>query len=314
MSKKVDGLWFSDDILVVLRAGESLFRVPKSILAARSSFFQAMFEFPHPSAAVGNTMIDAEETIDGSPVIRMSDSATDVEPFLRAIFDSSYFMPTPAKFDFYTLLAILRLSRKYEVDYLYKRAVYHLETIYPIEMDRIKVIRSNNLGHHQGIELTLAAIPVLHEVGATWLLPYAYYSVAEFYPDALILAGEPWDKCGTAIQQTCLLLPPVQIRATERLSRALTTASTCASSDACDLLKFRFLTSHDGLHQCPLSEFLFSGWKKFEDKLCPDCATQARTQYNNVRAKFWEELPVNCGLEKWEVLLEKRRTAFGMID
>ncbi|KAJ7318533.1 hypothetical protein DFH08DRAFT_1036300 [Mycena albidolilacea] len=309
MSKKVDGLWFSDDALVVLRAGESIFRLPKSILAARSPVFQAMLEFPQPTASVRDSMMDADEMIDGSPVVCMPDSATDLEPFLRAIFDSSYFMPPTAKFDFHALLGILRLSHKYDVGYLYKRAVCHMETIYPIEMDRIEGIRSNNLDYHQEIGLTLTAIPVLHEVGATWLLPYAYYNVAEFPSGALISAGEPWDKCGADMKQTCFLLLPVQIRATERLSHALTTPSTCASSDTCDLLKFRFLRTRDGLHQCPLSEFLFSGWKEFENELCPDCATQAHTQYNSVRAKIWEELPANCGLEKWEVLLERRRAA-----
>jgi hypothetical protein len=90
MSKKVDGLWFSDDALVVLRAGESIFGLPKSILAARSPVFQAMLEFPQPTASVRDSMMDADEMIDGSPVVCMPDSATDFEPFLRAIFDSGY--------------------------------------------------------------------------------------------------------------------------------------------------------------------------------------------------------------------------------
>ncbi|KAJ6556393.1 hypothetical protein B0H19DRAFT_1377108 [Mycena capillaripes] len=307
MSNKAHGLWLSDDGVVVLRAEESIFRVPKSILAARSPVFRAMFEFPQP--ADSDAILEADEMIDGSIVVHMPDSAADVECFLRAIFDSSYFMPPPAKFDFCALLEIFRLSHKYDVDYLYKRAIDHLETIFPIEMDRMEGIGSNSLDYHQEMELTLAAISVFHEVGATWLLPYAYYSLTEFSPEALISIGEPWDKCDADIKQTCFCLLPVLIRATERLSHALTTPSTCASRDACDLLKFRFLRSHDGVHQSPLSELLFRGWSKFERELCPDCATQAHTQYNGVRAKIWEELPGNCGLDSWEVLLEMRREA-----
>ncbi|KAJ6556391.1 hypothetical protein B0H19DRAFT_1152485 [Mycena capillaripes] len=218
-------------------------------------------------------------------------------------------MPPPTKFDFHALLAILRLSHKYDVGYLYKRAIDHLETIFPIEMDRIEGINSNSLGYRQEIGLSLAAISGLHEVGAIWLLPYAYYSIAEFSPEALISSGEPWDKCDADIKQTCLCLLPLLIRATERLSHALASPSTCGSPDNCDLLKFRFLSSHDGLHQSPLSDFLFSGWRKFDGELCQDCATHAHMQYKGVRAKIWEELPVNCGLASWEVLLEKRREA-----
>ncbi|KAJ6556392.1 hypothetical protein B0H19DRAFT_1152487 [Mycena capillaripes] len=84
MLKKVDGLWLSDDGVVVLCAEECIFRVPKSILAARSPIFRAMLEFPQPA----DTAIEADEMIDGSPVVHIPDSATDVECFLRAIFDS----------------------------------------------------------------------------------------------------------------------------------------------------------------------------------------------------------------------------------
>jgi hypothetical protein len=87
----VDGLWFSNDTLVVLRAGDSLFRIPRSILAARSPVFRAMFEFPQPPPC-GDGMADSDgdEMMDGSPVVRLHDSPTQVEPFLRAIFDSRY--------------------------------------------------------------------------------------------------------------------------------------------------------------------------------------------------------------------------------
>ncbi|KAJ7320757.1 hypothetical protein DFH08DRAFT_890153 [Mycena albidolilacea] len=60
----------------------------------------------------------------GAP--RLHDSAEDVEVFLRAICDSSYFMPAPAPNDRPVVLAILRLSHKYDVPYLYKRALDHL--------------------------------------------------------------------------------------------------------------------------------------------------------------------------------------------
>lgn len=80
---RVDGLWFSDDMLVI-RAEKRIFRVSKSVLAARSSVFSDMIAFPQPLAP------DAEGTMEGSPVVTLPDTGQDVEAFLRAIFDSRY--------------------------------------------------------------------------------------------------------------------------------------------------------------------------------------------------------------------------------
>ncbi|KAJ7112488.1 hypothetical protein C8R44DRAFT_711013 [Mycena epipterygia] len=181
--RQVDGLWFSNDTLV-LRAEDSIFCVSQSILAARSPVFQSMFEFPQPIS-------DGDEIMDGSPVVHLHDSAAEVEPFLRAIFDSSYFMPPPAAMNFHAILGILRLSHKYDVDYLYKRALLHLETVYPVDVAKYPLIDSNTLNYQAGvIALDLIAIPILQQVGATWLLPYAFYSLATYPAQRLLAAGD----------------------------------------------------------------------------------------------------------------------------
>ncbi|KAJ6516961.1 hypothetical protein DFH09DRAFT_940661 [Mycena vulgaris] len=107
---RVDDLWFSDDTLVI-RSEKKVFRVTKSILCARSSVFRDMVAFSQPPS-------DQTNTIDGRPVVVLHDSAADVEVFLRAIFDSSYFMPptTPVQLD--VVLGIFRLAHKYDIDYL----------------------------------------------------------------------------------------------------------------------------------------------------------------------------------------------------
>lgn len=128
-------LWFSNDTLVI-KAEKKVFRVTQSILAARSSVFSGMVTFPQPSSG------EAPTTADGSPVVYLHDSAADVEVFLRAIFDSryvkvrslgslsllptSYFMPPPAPIELENVLGILRLSHKYNVQYLHLRALQYL--------------------------------------------------------------------------------------------------------------------------------------------------------------------------------------------
>ncbi|KAF7352178.1 BTB domain-containing protein [Mycena venus] len=114
---RVDDLWFPDGNLI-LRVENTLFRVLSSILGARSSVFQDMVAFPQPSQPDG-------DTVDGHTVVRLHDSATEVEVFLRAIFDSSFSMPPPSPVDFTAVIGVMRLAHKYDVQYLFRRALSH---------------------------------------------------------------------------------------------------------------------------------------------------------------------------------------------
>ena len=72
--------WFSDGHITLI-AGDSSFRVFKSILAAHSTFFRDLFlsatdEDPHGS--------------DGLPILQLHDDPAELSCFLRAIFDSRY--------------------------------------------------------------------------------------------------------------------------------------------------------------------------------------------------------------------------------
>ncbi|KAJ6452330.1 hypothetical protein C8R47DRAFT_998134 [Mycena vitilis] len=310
MSNQIADLWFSNDRLVALRAGESIFRVPKSILAARSSVFQAMFEFPQPAAPDGE-MADGDELIDGSPVVRLHDSPMEVEPFLRAIFDSSYFMPPPAEIGFLEVLGILRLSHKYDVDYLHKRALRHMETVYPVQLEDVDSITdNNNLGYDDAYaHLDLLAIPILHEVGAVWLLPCAYYNLATFTAGRLF--EEKWDQFPTDMQQICILLQACNVQGTHRIFQAMSLVSECETRDACDLAKFRFMKGCDfeseDLNRLPLFERQYP--IDSQNGACIDCSGRAQARYEELRAAFWNGLPANGGMEIWEVLLEQRRLA-----
>ncbi|KAJ7766180.1 hypothetical protein B0H16DRAFT_1367214 [Mycena metata] len=310
---RTDGLWFSIDAHVVLRAEDQIFRVPRSILAARSSVFQAMFEFPRPATDTDTTM-EPDEMMDGSPVIRLHDSAVDVEPFLRAIFDSSYFMPPPSKISFRAVLGVLRLSHKYDVDYLHKRALLHLETVYVVDI-RDEGINDNGLGYTGAdMDWDLAAIAILREVGASWLLPAACYNVGTFWFRPGGRSG--WAALPSELAQVCARLPAVHKDNTERLYHAVTRSSSCVSADKCDLLKFRFLKARgdpeDWINQDPLQ--LFYGdfdpeRDQLLDAICHTCSDEAEEQHTATRARIWAELPDKCGLEHWNALKEQRRVA-----
>ncbi|KAJ7895572.1 hypothetical protein B0H14DRAFT_2680869 [Mycena olivaceomarginata] len=162
---RADDLWFFDGSLVI-KAGQKVFRVYKAQLAARSTVFAAM----NASETLQN---QGDEFIDG---------ADDVYVFLRAIFDSSYFMPFPEPAFLEDILAILRLSHKYDVGYLHRRALQHLSTEfysasveeyleYEKKTSHLKY-RSNDVDK---VSYDFAVINAAREVGALWFLPMAYY-------------------------------------------------------------------------------------------------------------------------------------------
>ncbi|KAJ7652415.1 hypothetical protein DFH06DRAFT_1299631 [Mycena polygramma] len=309
MPNQIDGLWFPNDS-VVLQAGESVFRVPKSILGARSSVFQAMFEFPQPAASDGD-VTDVDEVMDGSPVVCLHDDPTEVEAFLRAIFDSSYLMPPPAEIGFQQVLGILRLSHKYDVGYLHKRALCHLETVYPTGLIAgVGEVESDALDYQcRSPVLDLVAIPVLHEVGASWLLPYAYYSLATYSPKKLFSTGA-WDQLPSSMQQTCLLAQAIQLKASNSIFDALDQSSTCASPDGCDLNKYRNLCPRE--HSTSMGDPLYEpGFDVYalQSEVCYTCSSQIQARFDAARRSFWNQLPANCGMEGWQTLLEKRRVA-----
>ncbi|KAJ7150655.1 hypothetical protein C8R46DRAFT_1123854 [Mycena filopes] len=305
MSQEVDDLWFSTEKLVILRAGERRFRLPQFTLAARSPVFAAMFQFPQPDPS---TLNNDQEMIDGVPVVPLFDSAKEVEPFLRAIFDSSYFMPPPARIPFDDILGVLHLSHKYDVGYLYKRAILHLEKIYPVAIDsaaRVKV----NCG------AALQVIPLLHAVDVTWLLPYAYYTAATYNSEDYTAAGKAWTQLPLEIQHTCLRLQTIQLRWLSTINRFLAKSPECASLACANgrLSELRVRVTERDMHysvdQDPLTEWQDYDWDELREQLCDRCMADARAEHHADLFKLWEALPSNCGLGTWDALLEARKVA-----
>lgn len=87
-------LWFSDGS-IILRAQDVLFRVHMSQLSRRSLLFHDMFTLPqapfHPpgSSSHGQSQ-DANDMIEGCPVIELFDNAEDLSNLLFALYDGPY--------------------------------------------------------------------------------------------------------------------------------------------------------------------------------------------------------------------------------
>ncbi|KAK7018419.1 BTB domain-containing protein [Favolaschia claudopus] len=312
--RQVVDLWFSPNIIVI-RVEDRVFRVYSDLLAARSSVFQDMIAFPPPQET--NSDGNSPENMDGYPVVQLHDKAVEVEVFLRAIYDSSSFMPSPAPVDMKDVLAILRLSHKYDVPYLHRRALHHLVT----DGWYRKTYRSDGATEHinyigddspvDGLLVALAA----SEVGAHWLLPYAYYCAATHTVAKLsepsLMEGETRD-CAIKALVTHTHL----VSGSLKIWGCITAQRRCASTDRCNTIRASSLSdlvdllslnsALDPLHELDDDLDLLK-----TQGMCSDCFKDAEAKYHEAATMFWDEFPQLFGLEPWTQLDAMKRAALG---
>ncbi|KAJ7617591.1 hypothetical protein DFH06DRAFT_100306 [Mycena polygramma] len=293
---RVENLWFPNETLV-LRAGTKIFQVPKALLAARSSVFRDMIGFPQPPGT-------ETELHEGVPVVDLPDAASDVNAFLMAIFDSSYFMPAPEPIELNAVLGILRLSHKYDVPYLYMRALKRLSIRYGAQsVDQYLTPERHYMtlgmgSHTRGIA---KVIEVLTEVGALWLLPMAYY-MCSTRPAFLLRGVEGYE----TTMQKCLVGQDALRRGTAAANRFLVARSSsfCTNPDNCNRFRLVALDQHftnvqDGADLHPLDN-----WDDIWEAIpfCGYCATVARARHAEVLQAFWDNLPNLFELPPWPEL------------
>jgi len=175
-AERCPDLWFSDCGLIV-RVGNVLFRISREMLAARSPVFADMLAFTQP---------DDAETVDGCPIVVLHDAPEEVAVFFKALFNHDFFHPYPALTDYETIAGVLRLSHKYQVDSLRKRALVHLGSAFE-EREGGPVKASWTIQGHQLPPL----ISLCREVSAIWILPHAFYCYSKIFDHRDILFGHP---------------------------------------------------------------------------------------------------------------------------
>ncbi len=107
--RKDGEVWLSDGSIVVVAADNVAFRVHKSTLARRSEIFRDLFSLPNADAATA-------ETMDGCPVVYVSDSSDDIRHlFLVLCCGNKYVLARPSSSFFFL---IKPLSYYYDGDAL----------------------------------------------------------------------------------------------------------------------------------------------------------------------------------------------------
>ncbi|KAJ7119184.1 hypothetical protein C8R44DRAFT_878683 [Mycena epipterygia] len=314
---RVDELWFSDSGLVV-QAENSLFRVSGAVLAARSPVFKDMLSFPQPPDS---------ETIEGCPVVKLPDSAADITRFFRAIFDSSFFETYPTEIDTETVLSILHLSNKYVVNYLQRRALVHLSSRYSTTLSGYTQSFTATSLSDEGADISphVATIYIARKVNALWILPAAFYLIAQADDEAIdkILDCVPYANESAALSgddRITFLRSSLQItRGSNELMSFLTeTITGCTAGQNC--IKARLCAVHelqsymknnregtynDPLAVCEESEI----WDNLANACCLTCYKHLTEAHQVARQRCWDQLPTFCGLPPWEELEKMKASA-----
>ncbi|KAJ6614135.1 hypothetical protein B0H10DRAFT_1804201 [Mycena sp. CBHHK59/15] len=315
--QKADDLWFPSD-LVILRAGNRIFRVFAAILKEKSSVFADMFSFPQPASG------SEVETMDGTPVVRLHDDPRELEAVLKAIFDSNFFMPHPATALVGDIVGVLRLSHKYDIPFLRRRALEHMEYLFPTSLTAYKERRRASLETPNdpnpefapSVAPILAWVKVAVEVDAIWLLPAAYYDACAYGIEKILAAGPTWDALGETEKTAFIVGHSTQIQDFAEMRNFLALAvddeSDCEDWNSCNMSRLDAIRNYEGQSSfCdPLNPWKAEDfdWLVSGTGLCSSCFDASRAPYEAAQKRFWNRLPEMFGLSGWSEL-EKLRDA-----
>ncbi|KAJ7185866.1 hypothetical protein C8R46DRAFT_387761 [Mycena filopes] len=279
---------------IILQAESTQFRVSRDILAEQSSVFRDMFGVPQPPN---------EPTIEGCPIVHVSDTAQDWELLLEVLykpFDSAVSRPFPV------VAAMLRLGKKYEMEAPKEDALRRIHTECPTTLEKIDSI--------QGSETLWSVITREHGLAMS-LLNLAYECGVYSAIPTLALRCFPYklEKLATVVSLDRFAIlaiahERITVFQTESLSwlhgQEVIPHKSCKSSTVCRRKQKAVCYTNAGQENYGYPGYTLSEWKHgpWVDKFCDVCDTAAREAYETYRQKGWELLPTFFGLGKWEDL------------
>ncbi|KAF7364259.1 BTB domain-containing protein [Mycena sanguinolenta] len=297
---KAENLWFKDCGLVI-RSGNIVFRVSGEILAAKSSVFQDMLRMPQPRGG---------ETFDGCAVVCLPDDPRDTTVFLRVIFDSEFFEPYPAKTGFDTIHGVLRLSNKYLVDYLRRRALIHLSCRFPTTLDGWMSATPTSWTIEP--DLLIPVINLAREVSALWILPAVFYSLCINTPHhfGALARGVPFPRHRRPPRAA---RPRDRPRGLPRAARFPERLPGCMTSARCYAARSAERKYREGLQYQlgyrPLELWGDAEWRQLPPTICTPCVEGMKGMHYQAIQNFWDDLPAKYRLPCWEDLEQMKDVA-----
>jgi hypothetical protein len=221
-------------------------------------------------------------------------------------------MPYPADTTFVIIAGVLRLSHKYDVGFLRRRALSHLSSVY---YTKLPDPESKTPTSFDIFEADIAiVIGLAREVGALWMLPYAFYSASCIQDVRVIL------KCGKKLgtEDQYRLLNGYIAQRDSTMSHILRflysppRIAGCTGSD-CTLVRLDALEFYAREVVSEYSAMPLSIWGKhsWEDlgTFCATCLASLEQTHQAARESFWDGLPKMYDLPAWAELKKMKAEA-----
>ncbi|KAF7293785.1 Glutamine amidotransferase type-1 domain-containing protein [Mycena chlorophos] len=303
-AKRSPDVWFEDGT-IILEAEGVQFKVFRGILAANSTVFNDML-------IVGSGAGDDE--VDGCLVVRVYDDAVDLMHFLKALHHVGcrYYDP-PETTSFTLIAAILRLSTKYNVDFLRRRALAHISSLYPTTLQDWEQRKDTAIEVFNA--RPFAVFQLAKETGHQALLPACMYLCADTVDINDILDGLPgidgrhieldWPDKRACIRGRQNLLLALRADVFGFLTGSLKIPN-CASPPRCDGAKLRWLQSLEASlgNGCPGIFSIKFPWAQFRKAICDTCYVTSFNDSQHHRQAIWDTLPSYFDMPPWEELVK----------
>jgi hypothetical protein len=218
-----------------------------------------------------------------------------------------YYDPAETK-DFLLIAAILRLSTKYNVDVLRRRALAHISSLYPTTLQEWDLRKDTAMEVFNA--RPFAVLLLAKETGHQALLPACMYLCADSVDINDILDGLKsidgqhieldWPDKRACIRGRQNLLLALRSEVFAFLTGSLAIPN-CVSPQRCDSSKLRWLQSLEASlgNGCPgIFSIKFPG-ASFRKAVCDNCYTASYTNSNHQRQLIWDKLPSYFDMPPW---------------
>lgn len=214
-----------------------------------------------------------------------------------------YLKPPPARTDFGTVLALLRMGHKYDVPSLHRRALSHLATTYPTTLeawDNRAATRTFPQADKFDDEFQL--LQAVLKADTQWAMPALFYTCCT-YPMKEILLSVQWKDGGDIMEKyKCLLGYVAQFATTSQVLQFLVQRPTeeCQTRERCYTGRLDWVEmAATWKASYPLDIWDESNWKAFSQDVCSVCLSQCKVAHRKARQVVWSNLPKSFDLPIW---------------
>ncbi|KAJ6584598.1 hypothetical protein B0H19DRAFT_1105694 [Mycena capillaripes] len=291
---------------IILQAESTQFRVNRDILARHSPVFQDLFLLPQPPN---------EETLEGCPIVQLSDSAVDVQLLLTAFYNPYHHKDSQP---FNLVACMLRLGRKYEMSSFKNDAVSRIHHDFPSRLStwdrRSATGFFEKIQHTNGVLIDL--LNLAYETGIYTSIPALAFRCLHVYSLERLFEGVKREDGSSAIipdgTKVTLALALERIQLFQRTNLTwlkednVIPSTSCKSRTKC--VKEQALMARIECQDRKVDlTYTLDPWRKFgpvgwTNRLCAACEEAAKVPYDAGRKKAWNLLPTFFGLPGWNEL------------